>query len=196
MDADGKNARIIYRGLRNAVGMKIAAGKLYATNMGADHLGDDAPDDTMFALDEEVGASQAPGNYGWPYCYFENGKLNEDPKFAASTRKVDCGKVPMAFTTFAAHGSPLGLEYFEATSADELLREHFLVALHGASRKRLKRGYKVVRVAKDGKQEDFITGFLQGGTIHGRPCDIFRVGADSFLLTDDNAGVIYFVRRK
>jgi glucose/arabinose dehydrogenase len=196
MDADGKNARIIATGLRNAVGLKIAEGKLYATNMGADHLGDNAPDDTMFALADEGAPSQEMKNYGWPYCYFENGKILDDPKFASSTKKADCAKVPPAVTTFAAHGSPLGLEFFDASSTDTLLRDHFLVALHGSGHKRLKRGYKVVRVARDGKQADFITGFLQNGKICGRPCDIFRVGADSFLLTDDASGAIYFIRGK
>jgi glucose/arabinose dehydrogenase len=196
MDADGRNPRIIASGLRNAVGLKIAGGKLYATNMGADHLGDDAPDDTMFALDDEAAASREMKNYGWPYCYFANGKILDDPKFTSSAKKADCAKVPPAFTTFAAHGSPLGLEFFDAASTDPLLRDHFLVALHGSGRKRLKRGYKVVRVGKDGNQDDFITGFLQNGTIYGRPCDIFRVGADSFLLTDDYSGVIYFIRHE
>jgi glucose/arabinose dehydrogenase len=196
MDADGKNARIIAGGLRNAVGLKIAEGKLFATNMGADHLGNDAPDDTMFALADETVAAPEEKNYGWPYCYFEAGKVKDDPKFTGSAQKTDCGKVPGVFAAFAAHGSPLGLEYFDSSMADADLKEHFLVALHGASKKVINRGYKVVRVAKDGTQADFITGFLKNGVVHGRPCDIFRLGPDSFLVTDDHAGVIYFLRRK
>ncbi len=50
MDADGKNQKILARGLRNAVGMRFVGGTLYLTNMGADHLGDELPDDPMFAL--------------------------------------------------------------------------------------------------------------------------------------------------
>jgi len=196
MDADGKNARIIASGLRNAVGLKIAAGKLYATNMGADHLGNDAPDDTMFALDDEAAPSRGLKNYGWPYCYFEKGAVHNDPKFASSAKKADCGKVPPVFTWFAAHGSPLGLEFFDAATADPQLQEHFLVALHGSGHKELRKGYKVVRVGKDGALSDFVTGFLKDGVIYGRPCDIFRVGPDSFLLTDDHSGVIYFLRHK
>lgn len=196
MDADGKNARIIASGLRNAVGLKIAEGKLYATNMGADHLGNDAPDDTMFALEDEVAPSQERKNYGWPYCYFEKGAVHDDPKFAGAAKKADCGKVPVVFAWFAAHGSPLGLEYFDATTADPQLRGDFLVALHGSGHKELQRGYKVVRVGNDGAVSDFITGFLADGVVYGRPCDIFRMSADSFLLTDDHSGMIYFVRRK
>ena len=196
MDADGKNPRIIASGLRNAVGLKIADGKLYATNMGADHLGNDAPDDTMFVLDDQAAPTRETKNYGWPYCYFANGQVQQDPKFESSVKKADCRKVPPVFTAFAAHGSPLGLAYFDAKATDPLLRDHFLVALHGSGHKNLKRGYKVVRVGRDGKQEDFITGFLQNGTIYGRPCDIFRIAPDTFLLTDDHRGVIYSIRRK
>jgi glucose/arabinose dehydrogenase len=196
MDADGKNSRIIARGLRNAVGLKIADGKLYATNMGADHLGNDAPDDTMFMLDDESAPVTEAKNYGWPYCYFDKTKPLDDATFASSESKGDCGKIPAVFASFAAHGSPLGLEYFDKTTVDPELTEHFLVALHGSGHKKLKRGYKVVRVGKDGKQADFITGFMKNGIIYGRPCDILRIGSDFFLVTDDHAGVIYFLHHK
>ena len=196
MDPDGKNARIIARGLRNAVGLEFTGGKLYATNMGADHLGDDAPNDTMFVLDSASSAEPAePKNYGWPYCYFKDGKAAADPLFAKSPKRIDCAQVPQVFATFAAHGSPLGLEYFDASAQDPELRDYFLVALHGASKKSLQRGYRVVRVSAKSAPEDFITGFLRHGVVYGRPCGILRTGTDSFLLSDDHSGVIYFVHR-
>jgi glucose/arabinose dehydrogenase len=198
MDPDGKHQRIIGKGLRNAVGLKVVGGTLYGTNMGADHLGDDAPDDTMFSL---ASPNDGPGagkvrNYGWPSCYFKDGKIFPDPQFASSPNKIDCAQVPTAFATFAAHGSPLGLEYFDSSSQDPALRNYFLVALHGSSHKRLKRGYRVVRLSANSGPQDFITGFLQNGVVYGRPCDIFRTGPDAFLLTDDFSGVIYYLHRK
>lgn len=215
MDPDGKHQRILGRGLRNAVGMRPVGGKLYATNMGADHLGDDAPDDTMFVLADTAasagetesdprkhdgqssnGQNSNGQNYGWPYCYFKNGIIMADPGFAASPHRLDCSLVPPAYATFAAHSSPLGLEYFDSSTQDAALQDSFLVALHGASKKRLGRGYRVVRIDARKKPEDFITGFLQNGVIYGRPCDLFRMGPDSFLLTDDYSGVIYYVHRK
>jgi glucose/arabinose dehydrogenase len=194
MDADGKNAKIIGRGLRNAVGLRMVNGALYLTNMGADHLGDDAPDDTMFVAEKGALQANTEVNYGWPYCYFERGKIVPDPKFTNAVSRVDCGKVPAPYTTFAAHGSPLGLEYFGSDTTSPALHEQFLVALHGASHTRIKHGYRVVRVSDKGQPEDFITGFLDNGVIYGRPCDILRIGPNSFLLTDDHAGVIYYVR--
>lgn len=197
IDPDGKNARIIARGLRNAVGLEFTGGKLYATNMGADHLGDDAPNDTMFILDSANGAALAETkNYGWPYCYFKDGQAVTDPLLAHSTKNINCARVPQPFAVFAAHGSPLGLAYFDATAQDPALRGYFLVALHGASKRSLQRGYRVVRVSAQSPPQDFITGFLRHGVIYGRPCGILRTGADSFMLSDDHSGVIYFVHRR
>jgi glucose/arabinose dehydrogenase len=196
MDPDGKNAHILASGLRNAVGLRFLNGTLFATNMGADHLGDDAPDETMFALGPDLLQSSKRLHYGWPYCYFKDGQIFPDPKFAASPKKADCNQVPAPFATFAAHGSPLGLEYFDSSTRDPALRNSFLVALHGGSKRRLKRGYRVVIVREHAKPQDFITGFLENGIVHGRPCDIFRLGPDSFLLTDDYSGVIYYVHHK
>ena len=40
------------------------------------------------------------------------------------------------------------------------------------------------------------TGFLQGSTVNGRPCDILKLDASSFLFTDDYSGVVYLIRKK
>ena len=195
MSPDGKNARFLARGLRNAVGLRVVGGTLYATNMGADHLGDDAPDDTLFTFNSTAPSGNNAANYGWPYCYFKDGRIFPDPTLSAP-EKVDCSKIPKPFATFSAHSSPLGLEYFDSTAHEAALRNYLLVALHGSSKRRLKRGYRVVRLTAHSAPQDFITGFLQNGVLYGRPCDILRVGPDSFLLTDDYSGVIYYVHPK
>ncbi|HUS13096.1 MAG TPA: hypothetical protein VMZ30_21675 [Pyrinomonadaceae bacterium] len=43
---------------------------------------------------------------------------------------------------------------------------------------------------------DFINGFLAAGRVNGRPVDILSLGVNSFLLTDDYAGVVYYVYEK
>jgi glucose/arabinose dehydrogenase len=254
MDPDGKNQSLIAQGLRNAVDMQYVAaidgGALFATNMGEDHLGDNRPDDTFFQL---AMSPSAPINYGWPACYFDQGKAIRDstplpslnavlqgnpsagdvnhkpeesvygkqtgvaeagtnlPAGGGHTSEADpnaslgkpaatltnCEHVPAPYTTFAAHSSPLGFAYFDGD--DSLLHDSFLVALHGASHPRIGTGYRVVRFTPSSrKPEGFITGFLAVETgkhvIHGRPCGILRVGRDSFLLTDDYLGLIYYVR--
>ena len=108
---------------------------------------------------------------------------------------ASCAKVPAAYTTFAAHGSPLGLEYFD--SGNSALGNKFLVALHGASHEEIGTGYRVVSFSSnDRKPQDFITGFLVNGKVKGRPCGILRVGTDAFLLSDDLDGLIYYVHVK
>ena len=107
-----------------------------------------------------------------------------------------CEKVPAAYTTFAAHSSPLGFTYFGADN--DLLRDTFLVALHGAGHPRIGTGYRLVRfTAADRTPRDFITGFLthdQGRAIvHGRPCGILQIGRDKFLLSDDYLGLVYVI---
>jgi glucose/arabinose dehydrogenase len=211
MDPDGSHQEIVARGLRNAVGMEyipsIDGGALFATNMGADHLGNHDPEDTFFELDSDAHPVPSGSNYGWPTCYFDHGLPHADhfisdpkptdhivpaPLAGPPPPQFDCSKIPAAYTTFAAHSSPLGLEYFD--SANPTLADSFLVALHGASHPAIGTGYRVVRFnAANHRPQDFITGFLVNGRVKGRPCGILRTGPDAFLLTDDHDGVIYYV---
>jgi glucose/arabinose dehydrogenase len=254
MDPDGQHPALVAQGLRNAVDLhsvpSLDGGALFATNMGADHLGDQLPDDTFFEID---GAPDRPMNFGWPGCYFASGKpvhdsaplpaLDDAKAVGAGGQPVkksggddsvygkqagvaaagtnlaaggghaamadpnaalgrapeplhSCEQVAPAYTTFAAHSSPLGFAYFG--DADTQLKGSFLVALHGASHPHIGTGYRVARfTAADRKPRSFITGFLtvENGkpTVHGRPCGILRVGPDSFLLSDDYLGLVYYV---
>ncbi len=97
---------------------------------------------------------------------------------------------------FQARSSALGFDYFDSDATVAEMRNSFLVSLHGSTNKSTGSGYKIAAVRKGERPRDFITGFLRDGVVNGRPCDIMRVGADSFLFTDDRAGVVYFVRRR
>jgi Glucose/sorbosone dehydrogenases len=186
MNPDGSGRRIFVKGLRNAVGLKWLNGALYATNQGADHLGLNKPDETFYAL--------KPGaDYGWASCYQSNGRIFRDAKFS---RLKTCRNVPTADAFFPAHSSALGFDFFDASTADSFLKNSFLVALHGSTNKNLAKGYRIVAARKGEKPRDFISGFLQGKTVHGRPCDIMRLDGSSFLFTDDYSGVVYYVRKK
>jgi glucose/arabinose dehydrogenase len=211
MDPDGKHQQILAHGLRNAVDLEyvpsIDDGALFATNMGADHLGDHDPEDTFFELDSNARPIAADSNYGWPTCYFDHGQPHADhfvsdpqptdhifppPPAGPPPVQVDCAKIPPVYTTFMAHSSPLGLGYFN--SENPALADTFLVALHGPSHPRIGTGYRVVRFSPGNrKPQNFITGFLVDGKVKGRPCGILRVGPDAFLLTDDLDGVIYYI---
>ena len=201
MEPDGRNQKYFARGLRNAVGLRWIKDHLYATNMGADHLGDHKPADTMFEVKDGT-------NYGWPYCYQSGIARLNDAKFNRGGKRKNCRDVPVAFAAFDAHSSPLGFEFFASLNLSRAsrseygspLRDSFLVALHGSTKKSLNRGYRVVRLLESRKPadrpEDFINGFLAAGKVNGRPVDILSFGVDGFLLTDDSAGVVYYVYLK
>ncbi|NJK43932.1 MAG: glucose/sorbosone dehydrogenase [Pleurocapsa sp. SU_196_0] len=185
MNLDGSSQRRFVSGLRNAVGLKFVGQTLYATNMGADHLGDDAPNDQLYALEDRR-------DYGWPYCFVKGTKAITDPKYNPGGKLRDCSKVPASTAALPAHSAPLGLEYFDASSVPDL-RDSFLVALHGSGFIRIGTGYAVWRVGRDGTMTPFMTGFLKNKTILGRPVDVLRYG-DGFLVTDDYAGVVYHLK--
>lgn len=189
MDLDGKNQRVFAGGLRNAVGMKWVQGQLFVTNMGADHLGDSKPDDTMYIVEPNK-------HYGWPYCFQYRKQMYADAGFGKSEKKIDCNTVPPAYVGFSAHSSPLGFEYFDSSNNNPALKESFLVALHGSSKRSLRRGYSLMRVRKGGLVQDFVTGFLQSGRVYGRPADVMSIGKNAFLFTDDHSGVVYYIFQK
>ena len=186
MNPDGSNRRVFAKGLRNAVGLKWIGKFLFATNQGSDHLGLDKPDETFYALKDGA-------DYGWASCYQANGKVFRDPKY---NRLKDCANVPTAYAYFPAHGSALGFDYFDDANTDETIKNAFLVSLHGSTNKNIGHGYKIVIMRKDEKLQDFISGFLQDKTVLGRPCDIMKLDANSFLFTDDYSGIVYYVRKK
>jgi glucose/arabinose dehydrogenase len=190
MDPDGKNRRYFARGLRNAVGLRWFNGQLFATNMGADDLGDNRPADTLYTIKDGA-------NYGWPYCFQYGARVYVNQKYNALARKKNCRNVPSAYVAFAAHSSPLGLDHFDSSNTAEL-NGSWLVALHGSTKKSLNRGYRLVRIsgAAPSPPDDFITGFLQGRKVNGRPADVLSFGTDAFLFTDDYAGVVYYVYKK
>jgi glucose/arabinose dehydrogenase len=194
MNADGSGQKIFAKGLRNAVGLKWKANHLFAGNQGSDHLGLNKPDETFYALEEGA-------DYGWGSCYQSNGKvyLDKTPpnKLKKPTKRLkSCADVPVSYAYFPAHSSVMGFDYFDDEDADASVKDAFLVSLHGSTDKNLGKGYKIVVMRKDEKLQEFITGFLQGKTVHGRPCDIIKLSANSFLFTDDHTGIVYFVRKK
>jgi len=186
MNPDGSDQKEFAKGLRNAVGLRAIGNYVFATNQGSDHLGLQKPDETFYALKEGA-------DYGWPFCHSSGGKIFADPKFK---RPGQCSNVVAPYAHFPARSSALGFDYFD--EADALFGKFgvFLVALHGSTNKTIGHGYKIVAMRKGEPLQDFLTGFLNKGTVHGRPCDIMKLDANSFLVTDDNKGIVYLIRKK
>lgn len=186
MNPDGTAQRVIARGLRNAVGLRWIGKVLFATNQGSDHLGDDRPDETFYSI-------RSGADYGWPYCHSNNGRIFADPKFK---RRGQCARVAKPYAYFPARSSALGFDFFNDADSPAVIKDAFLVALHGSTNKDTGHGYKIVIMRKGQKLQDLITGFLSKGDVMGRPCDILKLDANSFLFTDDNKGIVYLVRER
>ena len=186
MNPDGTDSRVYVDGLKNAVGLAWHDDALYVTENGTDHLGADTPDDTIFKLEEGA-------HYGWPYCYESNGEKYEENAIAFQREPVDCGNVPESFLGFPAHSAPIGVTYFENNS-DETLHNSFLVALQGSWNPVLGRGYQVVRVSRSGEASVFIDGFMsEDGERVGQPVHVLQKNENSFFVTDDYNGRLYYV---
>ena len=186
MNPDGSEQRIYATGLRNAVGLKWIGKFLFATNQGADHLGKSKPDETFYALKRNA-------DYGWPSCYSSNGKVFADPKFK---RASGCKNVPSPYAYFPSHSSALGFDYFDDPNTDAVIKNAFLVALHGSTDEAIGHGYQIAIMRKGQKLETFMDGFLVGKKVNGRPVDIYKIDDKSFYFSDDRAGVVYYVRHR
>jgi glucose/arabinose dehydrogenase len=186
MNPDGTGQREFARGLRNAVGLRWIGNFLFATNQGSDHLGLNRPDETFYSV-------KSGADYGWPYCHSSNGKIFADPKLK---RRGGCAGVTSPYAWFPARSSALGFDYFDDPETMAPLKDAFVVSLHGSTNKAIGHGYKIVIMRKGERLQDLVTGFLQRGKINGRPCDILRLDANSFLFSDDNKGVVYLVRKR
>ncbi|MEK7218096.1 MAG: PQQ-dependent sugar dehydrogenase [Patescibacteria group bacterium] len=190
MNPDGSDVKTAAKGLRNAVFLSQGPdGRIWATEMGRDFLGDGLPPD-------EVNVVVEGAHYGWPFCY---GKQVRDARFRPR-ETFDCSRTVPSHIDLPAHVAPLGLAFIPDTWPQDM-RGDLLVALHGSWNSTQPVGYKIVRIPLDanGKQEgpmqDFVSGWLRpDGTVLGRPVDLLFGRDGTLYVTDDKRGVVYLVR--
>jgi glucose/arabinose dehydrogenase len=177
------------RGLRNSVFMTLDKnGKVFATEMGRDSLGDDIPPD-------EINIIEPGKNYGWPNCY---GKNIHDDNFDKNTYIRNPCMEPFespSFIDLQAHSAPLGIAFIPDSWQDK--PGSLLVAYHGSWNRSEPTGYKIARLSPDESGEytssqDFISGWLtKDGAKLGRPVDIVFGPDDAAYISDDDSGMIY-----
>jgi len=181
---DGSGKQLYATGLRNSVDFDWSPidGEIYATENGRDWLGDTFPPD-------ELNRIVADGFYGWPYA---NGDKIPDPDFGVGQQALIESSITPAFE-FRAHNAPLGITFLDAQVSG--YQHTALVALHGSWNRSSKDGYKVVSLhwgdAGIIEARDFMTGFLQGDEVLGRPVGLAEADDGSIYISDDYAGVIY-----
>jgi glucose/arabinose dehydrogenase len=184
--AAGKLVDIYATGLRNSAGFawRPADGALYATDNGRDLLGDDFPPC-------ELNRIEKGGFYGWPYA---NGDRVPDPDLGAGREAVIAASLPPVYS-FRPHNAPLGIVFLTSPAQPEAMRGAALVALHGSWNRSVKDGYKVVALhwQPDGSitATDFMTGFLEGSSVIGRPAELAEDADGNIYVSDDYANAVY-----
>ncbi len=194
MKFDGSDWREEARGLRNSVFFtwSFVDGRMWATDMGRDRLGDNLPPD-------EINIIERGKNYGWPICY---GKNVHDTSFDKNTYIRNPCMEPFeteSHVDLPAHVAPLGLTFIPEEGWPKKYWYNLLVSYHGSWNSTKPVGYKVARIILDAKgnvkgTEDFLTGFLtKDNKALGRPVDIMAQPGGVVYISDDHAGVIYRV---
>lgn len=186
---DGGRPERFATGLRNSVGFdwRPRTGELHATDNGRDLLGDDFPPCELNRLEQD-------GFYGWP---FANGDRVPDPDLGAGHEAQIAASIPPVHG-FRAHSAPLGMTFLRDPGWPAAYADAALVALHGSWNRSRKDGYEVVSLhwTPDGGIEErpFLTGFLRGEQVIGRPVDVAEGPDGAVYVSDDYAGAIYRVR--
>lgn len=186
---NGKSWEYIARGVRNSVGFDFhpKSDKLYFTDNGRDWLGDDSPSCELNRVDKEGGF------YGFPYKHATDVM---DPEFGMKNTGFDFID-PIA--ELGAHVAPTGTTFYDGLMFPELNND-LLITLHGSWNRSSKVGYKVIRVSLDSmgnvlSSRDFISGWLSGEDVLGRPSAPFIMKDGSILISDDKANIIYRITR-
>jgi len=95
-----------------------------------------------------------------------------------------------------AHVAPTGIAFYDGLQFPEEFTNNLFITLHGSWNRSQKVGYKVIKVSLNDSGEvatveDFITGWLQGEKVIGRPAAPLVISDGSLLISDDKANVIY-----
>ena len=182
----GETWEHVARGVRNSVGFDFhpVTQKLYFTDNGRDWLGDDSPSCELNRVDAE-GLF-----YGFP---FQHAVDIKDPEFGDISSGYDYVN---PILELGAHVAPTGIAFYNASQFPAAYQNNLFITLHGSWNRSEKVGYKVLRVILDKggdviASEDFITGWLQGQTVLGRPSAPLVISDGSMLISDDKANVIY-----
>ena len=144
-DPDGKNRRIFSTGIRNCVGMAVAAatGTLWCSTNERDGLGDNVPPDYITRVRE--GAF-----YGWPWYYIG---AHQDPRHGGERPDLK-DKITVPDVLIEAHSASLGMTFYDATQFPAEYRGNIFAAEHGSWNRSKRTGYKIIRVPDEGRRAD------------------------------------------
>ena len=187
---DGSSLREFASGLRNTVFFDFDnKGQVWGNDMGRDNLGDHLPPD-------ELNVISTGSDYGWPYCY---GNKIRDEKFESGNLSQYCIDTKAPAFEYPAHVAPLGITFIDSNLFPSSDQGNLLVAFHGSWNSSVPVGYKIVKLSFYGgvvtSMTDFISGFIQGAEVLGRPVDLMFDREGYLYITDDKSGLIYVVSK-
>ncbi|MGA7161298.1 MAG: hypothetical protein WBZ48_09860 [Bacteroidota bacterium] len=194
---DGTGRRTFASGIRNAVGMTMHNGRLWATNNGSDWEGNDIPP-------EWIDIVRDGGFYGHPFAYangiYFNFNAHDEyrallPLTAVDSEHVQSMKQPAALVQ--AHSAPMAIQFSNPSFPPQLQTGAFVV-FRGSWNRTVPTGYKLVflkfKTDQDTAAEyvtDVVTGFQPTGaisqkTVWGRPVGVATdMRGDLYLSSDD-----------
>ncbi len=194
---NGTGRRTFASGIRNAVGMTMHNGRLWATNNGSDWEGNDIPP-------EWIGVVRDGGFYGHPFAYahgiYFDFNAHDDyrmllPLTGEDSARVRSMKQPSALVQ--AHSAPMAIE-FSNPSFPPQFRNGAFVAFRGSWNRTVPTGYKIVFLKFENESDttaeyvtDVVTGFQPTGstsqkTIWGRPVGVATDLRGNFYLSSDD----------
>jgi glucose/arabinose dehydrogenase len=187
LELDGSNLEILAKGIRNSLGFDWhpETGKLWFTDNGRDHLGDNQPADELNILTEEG------QNFGFPWCH---GKALADPKMGTPLKPCERFEPPV--WEFMAHSAALGIHFYTGEMFPSRYKGRLFVALHGSWNRSKPSGYKIVTLKfKDGLPNKEVIFHEEMAIFQGkkqiRPVDFLQLQDGSLLFSDDRRGAIY-----
>ncbi|KAA6439943.1 sorbosone dehydrogenase family protein [Dyadobacter flavalbus] len=190
INPDGTGEKIYASGLRNPVGMDWAPGTnvLWTAVNERDELGDELVPDYVTSVKEG-------GFYGWPYSYFGQ---NVDPRRKGENPEL-VAKAIVPDVAVGAHTASLGFAFYDKNQFPAKYHNGAFVGQHGSWNRSRLSGYKVIFIPFEngkptGKQEDFLTGFIDTeDKVFGRPVGVTVMDDGSLLVNDDSGNTIWRV---
>jgi len=204
-DLDGANPEVVATGIRNTVGMTWhpETAELWFTDNGRDMFGQAVQDTSLSKSDrvaitddtppDELNRVETEGDhFGFPFCHA--GDIAEpDPKFSGLGT---CDDAVSPVQKLGPHVAALGLLFYDGEMFPDEYQNQIFIAEHGSWNRSEKLGYRItlVRLNEAGEAisyEPFAEGWLDNGTVKGRPVDLLIAPDGALLISDDQQGLVY-----
>lgn len=186
IDTDGSHFEIYALGVRNSVGFDWhpLTHELWFTDNGRDWMGDNIPPD-------ELNHAPRKGlHFGFPFYHGHTA----DPDFI---KKAPAISFTQPILELPAHVAALGMTFYTGKMFPAQYKNQIFIAEHGSWNRAAKIGYQVISVQLQNNKvvstKPFISGWLQGEKVWGRPVDVLVMPDGSLLISDDHAGAVYKV---